>query len=144
MSKPGPKPLLNKDMFAKIKQSILDGNDLRQTAKVCEINEGTLYVWHSDNYLNISDKVANWKHERMLRLAEKNLEGIMCLGISDKDTIKTVQDTSKFVAETLGKASYAKRNEHGGIDGKDLPTPLLTNICPKEKDTMEKESTEEE
>lgn len=107
--KVGRKTDLTEDLFRQIKESILNGNDLRETAKVCDIPESTLYTWHSDNYLNLTDKVLSWKHERMLKLAETNLEGIMGLGISDKDSIKVVADVSKFVSETLGKKNYSKQ-----------------------------------
>ena len=120
MAEAGRNTILTEELFKQIRQSILDGNDLRKTAVVCEINEGTLYVWHSDNYLNIADKVLSWKHERMLKLAEMNLEAIMCLGIGDKETVKVVADVSKFTAETLGKAKYSKRNELTGSEGGDI------------------------
>ena len=107
--KVGAKTKLTDELFKEIKQSILAGNDLRETAKVCDINEGTLYVWHSDNYLNLADKILSWKHERMLKMAEGNLEGIMSIGINDKETIKVVADVSKFVSETLGKKNYSKQ-----------------------------------
>lgn len=130
--KVGRKTDLTEDLFRQIKESILNGNDLRETAKVCDIPESTLYTWHSDNYLNIADKVLSWKHERMLKLAETNLEGIMGLGISDKDSIKVVADVSKFVSETLGKKNYSKQvNTDLTSGGK----PIMVNI---DKDIAEK------
>ena len=128
MAEVGRNTILDKELFAKIKQSILNGNDLRQTAKVCEICESTLYTWSCDNYLNIKDKIEGWRRDRKLMLAENNLEAIMCLGISDRDTIKTVADVSKFVAETLGKHIYSKRSEMTGADGKDLQPVLVKFI----------------
>lgn len=107
--KVGRRTNLDEELVREIKQSILSGNDLKTTANICEIPESTLYTWHSDNYLNIADKILNWKHERMLKLAEMNLEGIMGLGISDKDSLKVVADVSKFVSETLGKKNYSKQ-----------------------------------
>lgn len=122
--KVGRKTDLTEDLFRQIKESILNGNDLRETAKVCDIPESTLYTWHSDNYLNIADKVLSWKHERMLKLAETNLEGIMGLGISDKNSIKVVADVSKFVSETLGKKNYSKQvNTDLTSGGKPIITP---------------------
>ena len=106
----GRNTILDEELFRKIKQSILNGNDLRETAKVCEIQESTLYCWSSDNYLNLADKIEGWKRDRKLMLAEKNIEAILTLGISDKESLKTVADTSKFVAETLGKKNYSKRS----------------------------------
>ena len=140
MAEAGCPTKLTDELFKRIKQSILDGNDLRTTAKVCEINEGTLYVWHSDNYLNIRDKVEGWKRDRLIKLAEGNIEAIMCIGISDKDSLKVVQDTSKFVLETLKKEQYSKRSELGGIDGKDLiPSPIvkLNEICGNDSPTQD-------
>lgn len=126
--KVGRKTNLDEELVREIKQSILDGNDLKTTANICEIPESTLYTWHSDNYLNLADKILNWKHERMLKLAEMNLEGIMGLGISDKDSIKVVADVSKFVSETLGKKNYSKRSELTGEDGKELQPVLVKFI----------------
>ena len=128
MAEVGRKTNLDKELVRKIKQSILDGNDLRNTAKICEIPESTLYTWHSDNYLNIADKIEGWKRDRKLMLAESNIESILTLGISDKDSLKTVADISKFVSETLGKKNYSKQiNTDITTDGKPiyLPSEIL-------------------
>lgn len=119
---------LTDELVKQIKQSILDGNDLKTTANVCGINEGTFYVWHSDNYLKIADKIEGWKRDRKLNLADKNIEGILGLGISDKDSLKVVADMSKFVKETLDKKNYSKRSELTGEDGKDLQPVLVKFI----------------
>ncbi len=125
MGEAGRPTELTQELFDKIRQSILDGNDLRKTAKVCEINEGTLYQWHSKNYSNLTDKIEGWKRDRKLMLAERNLEAILCLGVSDKDSLKVVSDMTKFTLETLNKRDYSKRNELTGADGKELPTPII-------------------
>lgn len=117
---------LTDELVKKIKQSILNGNDLKTTAKVCEIDPQKLYNWNCDNYLNIGDLILNWKHERMLKLAEGNLSDIMSLGISDKDSLKVVAYVSKFVSETLGKKNYSKRSEFTGEDGKEIK--VITGI----------------
>lgn len=129
----GRNTILTDELVKQIKQSILDGNDLRTTAKVCGINEGTLYVWHSDNYLNIADKVLSWKHERMLKLAEGNLSDIMSLGISDKDSLKVVADVSKFVSETLGKKSYSKSVNTDITSGGESLQPVLVKFLNDEQ-----------
>lgn len=116
---------LTDELIKKIKQSILDGNDLKRTANICGIDEQKLYNWNYLNYLNISDKIEGWKRDRKLMLAEKNLEAIMCLGVGDKETMRTVADVSKFVAETLGKQSYSKRNELTGAEGRDLKIEIV-------------------
>ena len=125
---PGPEPMLeDKELLRKIKESILAGNDLKTTAKICEIPESTLYTYHSDNYLRLADKIEGWKRDRKLNLADKNIEGILCLGVGDKDSLKVVADMSKFVKETLDKKNYSKRSELTGEDGKELKTVTEIN-----------------
>lgn len=127
MAKVGRKTELTEKLFRQIKQSILDGNDLRKTAKVCGIPESTLYTWHGDNYLNISDKVENWKRDRKLMLSENVSEVVLTLayideetGKIDKEILKLKQKEAEFVRETLGKTNYSKRSELTGKDGSDL------------------------
>jgi len=124
MEKVGRKTDLTDKLFKQIKQSILDGNDLRKTAKVCNINEGTLYVWHSDNYLNIKDKVEGWKRDCKLNKADRNINKILDLQVGKEHT-KVVADMSKFVKETLDKPNYSKRTENTGADGKDLKIEIV-------------------
>lgn len=124
MATVGRKTDLTKELLRRIKECILDGHSLISTANICEIPESTLYTWHSDNYLRLADKVEGWKRDRKLMLAEANLEGILTLGISDKDSLKTVADISKFVSETLGKKSYSKQlNTDLTTDGKPIYLP---------------------
>ena len=124
-------------MFRKIKQSVLDGNDLRKTAKICEIIESTLYSWHSDNYLNLRDKIEGWKRDRKINLANLVVDEMLAMPVetlewtgrgedaeqvvvTNPSLIKIKQDTAKFVLETLDKDNYSKRNELSGVNGKDL------------------------
>lgn len=46
----------------------------------------------------------------------------------DAALLKIQQDSAKFVAETVGKADYSKRQEITGEGGKDLPTPILVGL----------------
>ena len=121
MAEAGRPTILIEPLFKKIKKSILEGNDLRKTAKVCEINEGTFYEWHEDNYLNLATRIEGWKRDRMLMLATGVLKDILEIGAGDKESLKVVQDTAKFVASTLGRDDYSTRNELTGKDG----TPII-------------------
>lgn len=125
MGHPGRPTDLTKEKLAKIKQSILDGMNLKEMAQHCEIPETTVYTWSSDNYLGFRDKVEGWKRDRKLNLADKNIEDILELGITEKEHIRVVADMSKFVKETLDKEYYSKRSEVTAKDGKDLPTPIM-------------------
>lgn len=120
MAKPGPKPALNKEMFAKIKQCILDTKTLRDTAKACGVPESTFYTWHSDNYLRLAEKIEGWRRDSKLIQADKNIDKILKLNPADKDFTKSIADMSKFVKKTLDKQHYSERSEVTGADGKDL------------------------
>ena len=147
MAEAGRPTHLDKQLFSKIKENILQGFDLRNTAKNIDIPESTLYGWHSDNYLNLADKIEGWKRDRMLKLAEGNLEAILCLGISDKDSLKVVQDTAKFVSETLGKKTYSKQvNQDITSGGKPLylPSQVINKYDKSTSEPTEDSSESEE
>jgi len=100
------------ELVKQIKQSILDGNDLKTTANICGIDPQKLYNWNSDNYLEISDKIDGWKRDYKLSLADKNINDILKIGaVPNKVTLKVVADMSKFVKETLDRDNYSKRTE---------------------------------
>jgi len=134
---------LTEELIDKIKQSILDGNDLKTTASIIGKSEDVMYQWNSKNYSGIADKIENWKRDRKLILAERNIEEILemettnyaknklgdLVEVNDTQILKVKADMSKFVSETLGKDKYSKRNELSGVDGKDLiPKPLLNAV----------------
>ena len=135
--KVGPKTKLTDELFKEIKRSILDGNDLKETAKICEINEGTFYVWHSNNYLNLADKIDGWKRDRKLMLADITSDTIQTLpvfddnGKLDKELLKIKQKEAEFIRETLGKQHYSKRSELTGKDGKSLVVNIDKDIAEK-------------
>ena len=142
--KVGPKTKLTDELFKEIKRSILDGNDLKETAKICEINEGTFYVWHSNNYLNLADKIDGWKRDRKLMLADITSDTIQTLpvfddnGKLDKELLKIKQKEAEFIRETLGKQHYSKRSELTGKDGKSLVVNIDKDIA--EKNALNAES----
>ena len=150
--KPGPDHQLTKDMLAKIKKCILEGKTLTETAKVCEISYSVLTDWKWKNAANLSDKIAGWKRDRILSLAERNIAefldmdvriaktiavGDQELEVLEEDVGKTriKADMSKFAAETLGKDfGYAKRSELTGAGGEAL-VPDKT-VIKKAKDAI--------
>lgn len=104
MSEVGRPTKLDEHLFRKIKDLVLDGNNLRQISEILEIPYATMRDWEYENYLSFSDKMLSFKHEKMLQKAELNLDALM--GAND-DKIRL--DASKFVAETIGKKSYSKQ-----------------------------------
>lgn len=159
MSKVGRKTDLTKELIGKIKKSILAGNNLKKTAEICEINELTLYDWSSNNYLNLSDKIDNWKLDRKLNMATDNLEAYLKMNTTNvvkvgEDTeVKTdtgleriKADMTKFTLETIGKKNYGK-NMDLTSEGKALPTPIYggqSTIQGHEVDTEDIQSKEED
>jgi len=96
---------LTKELVSKIKQSILDGNNLKETAKTVfdtleqfkdttgeerdkELANFTqkIYNWNYDNYLNISDKIEGWRRDRKVLLATNNLEEYLEMNTINKRT----------------------------------------------------------
>ena len=124
MGKVGRKTDLTKELLAEIKASVFKGKNLKEIAEHSEMSVSTLYTWHSDNYLNLKDKIEGWRRDYKLELADKNIEKILQLNVDDKDFVRTVSDMSKFVKETLDKDNYSKRTDIT-TKGKELPTPIL-------------------
>lgn len=142
---------LTDELVKKIKQCILDGNDLKNTANLCEIDPQKLYNWNCDNYLNIRDKIEGWKRDYKLSLADKNINDILKIGaIPDKVTLKVVADMSKFVKETLDKKNYSKQiNTDITSGGKELPTPIINltenkNVFPDNSDNQDNTTYQED
>lgn len=132
--KPGPKPKLNKALVAEIKKSILSGNNLKETAKVCGIPKSTFYTWSTDNYLNIAIKIDNWKNQRMIELAEGNIEDDLLHDPKFPEERRIRQKASTFVLETLAKEKYSKRSELTGGDGEPLGVVVLP---PRNENTLD-------
>ncbi len=88
---------LTDELIKEIKQQILDGKNIKDTAKhifnnYAEISEKEkengesnyiqkLYNWKSENYLNIGDKIEGWQRDRKLAKAEGILEEMLDMPI---------------------------------------------------------------
>ena len=115
-----PSVLDDEQFLLKIKDLYLDGNNEKQIAEILEIPLNTWNFWKWKNYQSFSDKLLSYKHERMIRKAEANVEVLM-----ESEDERVQADISKFILETVGKRNYSKRIESTGADGKDLPTPIM-------------------
>lgn len=118
MAEAGRPTLLDDHLFRKIRELVNDGQNLRQVSENLEIPYATMRDWEYENYKGFSDKMLEYKHQRMLKKAEGNIEYLMG---ADDDRVKL--DASKFVAETIGKKNYSKRNELTGSEGRPLILP---------------------
>lgn len=121
MAEVGRPSELTEDTLLKIKEGVLNGLMLKEIANICGIAEQTIYDWTCKNYKDINTKIEGWKRDRKVMLADKNVEGILCLGVSDDKNIKVVADMSKFVLEVLDKNYKPKQD----ITSDNKPLPLL-------------------
>src|SRR5574343_464667 len=112
VKKAGRPSVLTDEMFFKIRGLVVDGVGLKDIQSLCEIPNGTWERWYYTNYEGFRDKIDMYRHERMLKKAEYNIERNMS---SDDDKLRL--NASKFVAETLGKKKYSKLQQHSGEDG---------------------------
>ena len=132
----------------------MEGNNLKETAKTCGVPESTLYTWHSDNYLNLADKIERWKIDRKIALATGNLEEMLQMetrkrvfikgGEEEKEIVteevdpalvRVKADMTKFTLETLDKDNYSKRTD---LTTKDKEINAGVIIMPKKDvDTLE-------
>ena len=140
---------LTDELIREIKQCILDGKNIKETANACGINVNTFYAWTTDNYLNISDKIEGWRRDRKLILADITSDTIQTLpvfddtGKLDKELLKIKQKEAEFIRETLGKQHYSKRNELTGADGGDIKVAGFNFIIPNENNNTDNKSTTE-
>lgn len=119
-----PSWLDDEQVVLKIRDLYLEGNNEKQICEILDIPLNTWNYWKWKNYQSFADKLLSYKHERILRKAESNLEVLL-----ESEDERVMADMTKFSLETLGKnAGFTKRNELTGKDGKDLPTPILTGI----------------
>lgn len=80
--------------------------------------QSALKAGYSQEYAdNITSLLPDWLSESMgdmrrLKKAERNLEKILDMKAGkDNARLKIQQDTSKFIAETVGKNKYSKKTE---------------------------------
>lgn len=150
MAEAGRPTELNDKLCLEIRRLVLEGKNYEEIRELLGIPKGTWDNWHADNYQAFAERLAEFKKEQRLMKAERNIDEILDLEVQEpvitmigvlKDTagkeitkinpnlLRIKQDTSKFVAETIGKEDYSKRNELTGKGGKDIPvTPAVINI----------------
>ena len=131
MSEVGRNTILTDDVFRKIKECILNGMNLKQSAEVCGISEQNFYDWNHDNYLGFADKIDGWKRDRRVKLAEVNVDEFLLLDTEDSQKLKVKADITKFVLETLDKDNYSRRQENTGKNGEQLSLNINYAIADK-------------
>ena len=110
-----PSQLDDEQFLLKIRELYLEGTNEKQIAEILEIPIGTWDYWKWKNYQGFSDKLLSYKHERMIRKAEMNIEVLQ-----DSEDEKVNLQANTFVLETLGKKNFSKRSEVTGADGESI------------------------
>lgn len=106
-SKTGPESILTNELISKLKENIIEGKTLRETASIVGIPESTLYSWKHDNYQNIADKINTWETQRMLKQAEEFSKRLMSMSTVDENgkidarMVAIQQKESEFLREKL-------------------------------------------
>ena len=104
-----PSQLDDEQFLLKIRDLVIDNVSEKEIAKILDIPLGTWDYWKWKNYQGFNDKLLSYKHERMLRKAEANIE---VLQESEDERVNLQANT--FVLETLGKHKYSKKTEQEG------------------------------
>jgi hypothetical protein len=151
MSEVGRKSELTDELSFKIRSRVLDGMKFIDIQAELGIVPETWNGWVWRDYKSFRKMLNEAENERMLKKAKRNLEEFADMPVerivigedgeaikTDPQLVKIKQDTSKFLAETLGKDDgFAKRNELTGKDGKDL-NPVDLDIKAKTDEAITK------
>lgn len=105
----GRPSLLDEHLFRKIKDLVIEGKNLREVSEALDISYATMRDWEYENYLSFSDKMLSYKHERMLKRAEANIEVLQ-----ESEDERVALQANTFIMETVGKKNYSKKTETEG------------------------------
>ena len=140
-SNAGAPTFLTDDVLLRIRESVLKGGWLKEIAKETGIKFATVKFWYYTDYQNMRVQLDSWKHERMLKKAEKNIEEILAMkaegyrynkagkrikAVNGK-VLEVKNDMTKFVSKTLGKKFYSEKPDDGGNGNAPITLNLINN-----------------
>lgn len=128
---------LDDEFYLKIKGLVLEGKSMIEVAEALEVPYKTMESWKTRNYQGFSDRYDGYKRDWLLKKAEDNIPVLL-----DSEDEKVKADLTKFVAETLGKQNYSKRNEFTGPDGQPIPILATMNVQPHNSNNQDSEALE--
>ena len=140
-SNAGAPTFLTDEVLLKIKEIVLKNGFLKEIAKQCDVKFATVQFWYYTNYQELRTKIDLWRHERMLKKAEENIEEILDMEVSgfrfnkaggkikvvNGKVLEVKADMTKFVSETLGKKSYSKKLDELGNGNAPITLNLINN-----------------
>jgi hypothetical protein len=132
--------------ITKIDNVVMSGGWINEIAEALDTPWRTVQDWYTRDFRNFRAKIRAFKRDYLVKKAERNIDEMLDLDVTEPivtmvgiqrdeegnirtktntNKLKVKADISKFVAETLGKEEYSKRNEHTGKGGDQLmPTPI--------------------
>lgn len=111
---------LTDELTLQIRKFVLEGQSYKNIQQILEIPDGTWDAWVYKDHKDFRKMLTDWKHERMIKKAELNVEVLQ-----ESEDEKVALQANTFVLETLGKKNYSKRSEMTGADGKDLVVQVV-------------------
>lgn len=105
--KVGKPTTLTNEQALLIKECVLEGMSLSETAKKMGISENTLYSWKHNNIEGIADKLNTWEAMHQLKQADIFSKKLMAMvttdenGKPDKGLLAIQQKESEFLREKL-------------------------------------------
>lgn len=119
---------LDDETLLKIKDLFISGRNLVEISESLKIPYKTLEGWKTRNYKGFSDKLIEFRLERMFEKSVVRIEQHQ-----DSEDERVSLQANELVAKTVGKKFFSTRTEITGKDGKDLPTPILATIVQKDE-----------
>lgn len=97
---------LTKELTLKIRQGVLDHKEYKKIQEELDIPTGTWDYWVWDNYHGFRDSLNQWKHERMVKKAERKVDILI-----ESEDERVALEASKFTLKTLDKENYSEKTE---------------------------------
>ena len=104
-----------KDITLKVRKLYLDGESYTSIQQELDIPANTWDSWVHKDYKEFRTNLQKFKHERLVRKAETNVD--VLLGSEDE---RVQSDMTKFTLKALDKDNYSDRTELTGKGGGDL------------------------
>jgi hypothetical protein len=107
--------LFDEELKNKIRTLYLNGNNYKQIMDILSINDNTWYSAYWKNQQGFRDHINNIEKELLIRQARANLKEVinMDIPLDDPRWLKIKTDVSQFIAETLDKDNFSKKQEQG-------------------------------
>jgi len=119
-SNAGAKSKLTQELTLKIRDAVLDNKKYKDIRKELGINENNWDTWVFKDFQGFRADLQNWKHERMVKKAEKQLNILIT---SDDERVSL--NASQFTLSRLNKKKYSDRVEHTGADGENITVKIV-------------------